>query len=367
MVLDLARAQRKAGHEVYIAAGPVIAKGRDLSHITREWEIPRKVISLLRRDVIPVMDLGALIQLFFVVREGHYDVVHCHTSKAGFLGRIAGYLNRTAVIVYSPHGNIFYGYFNPLTTALFTFLEGLAASFTHKIVTLTNIEIEEYLRRNIGRSEQFTAIYNGVDDRYFIRHRTSRVRLRRSLGLKPTSKVIITTGRLTPVKGIDDLLRAFKAVADAIPNVFLLVVGEGPEEERLKALAERLDIKGKVIFLGWRDDVDRLLECADIFALSSRNEGFGLSIVEAMGKGLPVVATCVGGVPEVVIHGKTGITVPPSDIHAMSSAIIKILRNRKYGTEIAKNASVFARGHFTIRKMVEDTEALYYHILEHRA
>jgi glycosyltransferase involved in cell wall biosynthesis len=251
-------------------------------------------------------------------------IVHTHTSKAGFIGRAAARLARVPAVIHQPHGHIFYGYWGPRRTALYITLERCAARWTDTIVTLTGRGMEEHLAHGIGRRSQYAVVPSGVPTTALRARRPGRAAVRARLGIPADAFVIVAVGRLVAVKGFDVAVRALSRLRAAVPSATLLLVGDGPERHALEAQARAEGVAAAVRTTGVVDDVLPFLAGADVLAAPSRNEGMGRSIVEAMALGLPVVATRVGGIPDVVGEGETGRLVPVEDAAALATALIEL-------------------------------------------
>jgi glycosyltransferase involved in cell wall biosynthesis len=181
---------------------------------------------------------------------------------------------------------------------------------------------------------------------------------RKTLGLSPGDFVVGTVAVLRPQKAISDLLRAARLLRDDIPNLRFLVVGDGPQRNALEALVDELGLRGAVIFLGFRRDVERLLPSMDVCVNSSHFEGSPLAIMEFMGSGRPIVATSVGGVPA-LLDGHCGLLVPPGDPHALAAAIQKLEQNPELRATLAANALAKHHACFDIRTNIKALERLY--------
>jgi glycosyltransferase involved in cell wall biosynthesis len=234
---------------------------------------------------------------------------------------------------------------------------------SHKIICLTRKEIREYLEAGIGREDQFTYIFNGIDIEAFESRVGDRQSLRKELRLEQDHVVCVSVGRLVPVKGQCDLLDAFAKAYATSPELRLLLVGDGELRKDLEEQIERLGIGEVTRLVGWREDVAELLDACDIFVLTSLNEGLGLVLVEAMAKKLPVVATAVGGVPEVVDDGQTGHLVPAQDPSAIAAAITHLAANKPVRTAFGQNGCARAHQVFSIDQTVAHTETLYRDLL----
>jgi len=303
-------------------------------------------IPSLGREVAPFADLAALAELVRSIRRERPAIVHTHTSKAGFVGRLAAVIARVPAVIHQPHGHIFYGYYSPRRTAVFTKLERAAARWTDRIITLTDRGAAEHLARDIGRAEQYVTVPSGVPTAELRATAPPRAEARARLGLDPDAFVVVGLGRLEPIKGFDLLVRALPAVAAQVPSARLLLVGDGAEREHLQTLAASLRLTGRLLLTDETTDVTAYLAAADVVAVPSRNEGMGRVIVEAMALGLPIVATAVGGIPDVVTDGECGRLVAPEDVDALSTALTELGRDpalrRKLGEAAVQGAEAFS-------------------------
>ena len=303
-------------------------------------------IAALGREVAPLADLTALAELVRLIRREQPAIVHTHTSKAGFIGRLAAVIARAPAVIHQPHGHIFYGYYSPRRTAVFTALERQAARWTDRIITLTDRGAQEHLARGIGRAEQYVAVPSGVPTAELRAAAPPRGEARARLGLDPEAFIVVGLGRLVPIKGFDLLARALPALIAQIPSARVLLVGDGAERAHLGAIAASMGVAERLRMTGETTDVASYLAAADVVAVPSRNEGMGRVIVEAMALGLPVVATAVGGIPDVVTDGECGRLVEPEDVDALAAALIELGRDpalrRKLGEAAVRRAEAFS-------------------------
>jgi glycosyltransferase involved in cell wall biosynthesis len=280
-------------------------------------------VSALGREV-GARDVAALAQLLSVIRRVRPAVVHTHTSKAGFIGRLAARLARVPAVIHQPHGHIFYGYYGPRRTAAYVALERLAARWTDRIVTLTDRGTEEHLARGIGRRAQYRAVPSGVPTAELRAKSPGRGAARAALGVPANAFLVGGLGRFVPVKGFDMLLAALPAVVAAVPSARVVLVGDGPERVTLEAQASALGVRARLLITGATTDIARYVAACDVLAAPSRNEGMGRALVEAMALGVPVVATEVGGIPAVIGDGACGRLVPAGDVGALADALIEL-------------------------------------------
>lgn len=275
------------------------------------------------------------------------DVIHVHSAKAGFLGRFAAALRRRREnCVFSPHGWSWWAA-SGREAALYVRLERLAARWCRTIVTLSGQEREAGLRAGVGRPEQYVVVPNGVDlDRYRVPRAPVRGR-------------ILMVGRLAPPKRPDLALRALAELRTRIPEAELVLVGDGPLRPNAEALASELGLGESVSFLGKRDDVAPLLAETDCALLASDYEGCPLAVIEAMAAGVPVVATGVGGVPELVERGRTGIVTAPGDAAALAAGLEEVLGNPGRARTMGVAGRRVAEERLSLPHMVDRLVALY--------
>lgn len=357
-----ARELRKKGYETAIWAGTGFDLPREIESEAAAAGIPLVFIPSLVRSVRPWKDLQAFFAIRSLLKKEKPDILHTHTSKAGFLGRLAGWLSGVPAIIHTPHGHVFYGYFGPVKTWFYIFLERLAARWTDIIVPLTRRGIEEHLARKIGRPEQYAAIPDGVDFSGLAYSPRLREEVRRRYGVPDPFPVVGSVGRFVPIKGFDLIVEAAPQVLREFPSATFYLGGVGPLKEKCRQRTRELGIENKVIFDEFQE-VLRPLHLLDIFLLPSRNEGMSRTLLEAMGLKRAVVASAVGGIPDVIREGKTGLLVAPDHPEALAKAILKLLKNPELRQQMGEAAAQEARQRFTLEKMIGALEEVYQQVL----
>jgi glycosyltransferase involved in cell wall biosynthesis len=312
----------------------------------------------LVRSISPLRDLTAFCTLLGHIRRQRPDIVHTHTSKAGILGRLAARLAGVPHIVHTPHGHVFYGHFGRLASAFFLSLERGFGRFTEKIVTLTAHERRDYLDLKVGRPQDLLTIPSGVDLDPFDADLPDPATKKASLGLDPARRLVGFAGWLLPIKGPMHLLNAMSAVWENHPDATLVFVGKGAMEAELRRKADRLGLNGRVKFLGWRNDLHEIMPLFDVFVLPSLNEGMGRVLVEAMAAGRPIVASRVGGIPDLVHHGVNGLLAPPRDERQLAENIAFLLSNPDQATRMGAMGRLKC-GEFDLCSMVSKLDDLY--------
>lgn len=328
----------------------------------------------LQRSVSIVKDFIAFIKILNIIKKEKPDIVHTHSSKAGILGRWAAFLLRTMntklrtlKIIHTPHGHIFYGYYNKLITTMFILIEKITAKITDKLIALTEGEKNESLAYGIGKSEQWVVIHSGVDYKLQISDDKLK-KIKKEFGIQNDYLVIGTVARLEPVKGVEYFIDAIKIIMDyklQVADCKFLIVGDGSEMVKMKQKVKKLNIEDKVIFTGMREDVPELISIMDIYVQPSLNEGMGKTIVLAQLLGKPVVATRVQGIPSVVLDGKTGILVEPKNPIQLAESISKLVKDEKLRQQLGENAKQWTNKivddypQFSVERMIYLLENLY--------
>lgn len=337
-----------------MASGPSQQPEEDPWEFSRKTHIPYHPLSSLRREISPVHDLRALLQIIALIRRERPTILHTHTTKAGVLGRIAGKMTRTRTI-HTPHGHLFYGYFGKGKERFYVFVERLAARFCERIITISEDERREYLRRGIGDKKKVVTIYNGIDMGRFPGHGK---RIRGKLGLAPQVPLVGFVGRLEEVKGPHLFVEAAMKMQAAAPQTHFLMLGDGSLRQGLIQKAQGMP---HLHIMGFREDVPDCLAALDILLIPSLNDGFNLVAVEAMASSKPIVAMAVGGLPEVI--GDAGILVGPGDTTRMAQETIKLLNSPGLRQEIGVRGRKRAEALFSWDISLQKTLALYHQVL----
>jgi glycosyltransferase involved in cell wall biosynthesis len=282
---------------------------------------------------------------------GSADVIHGHSSKAGFLTRLAALLKgRTGRTLFTPHGWSFWAAEGGEARAYLA-LERAAARWCSFLVTVSNAERQAGLAQRVGRREQYRVILNGIALESYAGEP------------HPLPGRIVFIGRLRSPKRVDLAVRALALLRRTLPEARLDVVGGGPLCDELRGLAAREGVAESVGWLGTRSDVPELLAGAACLLLASDYEGCPLTVLEAMAAGVPVVATAVGGVPELVVKGETGLLVPPGQPEPIASALEAILSSPDRARAFGAAGRERARTLFSRQRMVGEIEALYDELL----
>lgn len=346
--------------ESTLATG-VIGEGEgDMSYLTYEYDVEPVVIPELGREISLKADFIALYKLFRLIKRIKPDIVHTHTAKAGTIGRLAAILAGVPYIFHTFHGHVLHSYFGSFKTKFFIWIERVLAKFTNKIVVISPLQYRELCHQiRIAPSKKFFVIPLGFDLGQFLNAEIHRGKLRRELQISEESLLVGIVGRLTAVKNHVLFLRSATQVLLAVENIKFIVIGDGELKHELKELAVDLKIQDKVVFLGWRDDMPLVYADLDIVALTSLNEGTPVTLIEAMASCKSVVTTSVGGVPDIVLDGQTGILVPSGDENRFAVAITDLLGDPNKRRKFGERGREFVRNRYTRERLCANMERLY--------
>jgi len=309
-------------------------------------------INSLGRSLSFIGDLKAFIRIRREIHSYRPHIVHTHTTKAGVLGRLAAYSARVPIVIHTFHGHLLQGYFSKTTTNIIRKFESWLAKFSTALVAVGSEVRNDLISAGVGKSEQFSVIPPGVNFLPEVDREIARSRL----GLPQDVPVVTFVGRLTKIKRPDRLIQVMKLVKQAMPEVVLLIVGEGDLLSSIEK--DTKEFGDSVRVLGWRDDLENIYAAADLSLLTSDNEGMPVSLIESAAAGLPCVATDVGSVCEVVINNETGLVVE-SSATALTAAIVELLSDEALRRRMGQAALKHAEKNFTVERLIEDHISLY--------
>ncbi len=345
--------------DVRLVTGVTLNPSAKTASFLRELGGRVTVIPRLERNIHPLRDLLALIQLLGLFRREKFDIVHTHTAKAGALARIAAFLAGVKVIIHTPHGHNLYGYFGPLGSKMVVLLERFLSVFTDKIIALTELEKNDLLGYKVARREKVEVIYQGIHLEEYFNVSQDKEAFKAAFGIGKDEAVVGMVARLEPVKGPVYFLRACIEVARTHQNVKFIMVGEGSLRAGLEAEIKQAGLKDRFVLTGWRDDAPRIISMLDILVLSSLNEAVGMALIEAQAEGVAVIATKVGGTAEIVRDQQTGILVPAENTAELSHAITHLLNDPDKRKRMGQSGREWVKERFGAQDMVKRIRALY--------
>lgn len=321
------------------------------------------VVPELGREISLKNDLVAIRKLYYLMQQERPHIVHTHTAKAGFIGRLAAWLARVPVVCHTFHGHVLHGYFGATKNRFFLELEKFGSRLSSCIITLSGLLRDELVSLGVTHHDHIAVIPLGFELQEFARQKRYPGSFRKELGLSEQDKLVAVVGRLVKIKNIPLFLEAAAKLRHLNQDIHFAVVGDGEEREKLESYARSLGLERVVHFTGWRHDLPKVYADLDVTVISSNNEGTPVSLIEAMAVGCPVVATRVGGVPDLLDNGRLGILVPPGNGEAMGKGILQVFRDEdttKIRTSLAKK---YVLKHYSSARLIADMDRLYLDLL----
>jgi len=313
-------------------------------------------INSLKRDFSPIQDLKCLFQLYSLIRRGKYQIVHCHSTKAGILGRIAAWLARVPRIYFTVHG---WGFYNEQeygwAQRILILAERLCARFSTKIICVSENDLKQGLARKIARAGKFTLIRNGVAMENL--NRTGS--LRREINATDEEVVFGMVARLHYPKDPILYLKAAKMVLESNGGCHFVLIGDGSLYDECLEFVSKSGLESRVHVLGFRKDARFLYSDFDVFVLSSLFEGLPLTVIEAMFAGLPVVASNVGGIPELVSDGRNGFLTIPGSPEDLAQKMLLLAKDDYLRRKMGGESSIIAKSQFALETMISQYRDLY--------
>ncbi|MFH1777510.1 MAG: glycosyltransferase family 4 protein [Candidatus Omnitrophota bacterium] len=349
----------KERFDTVLVSGITHDPDNQVTDFIRKENINYVLIPELVREIALLKDIKAFFKILNFIRKERFDIVHTHSSKAGMLGRWAAKLAGVKIIIHTPHGHIFYGYFNYFLTQVFIFLEKITAKITDRIITLTKRGKEEHIKYGIACADKLVPVYSGIEIEKFRNYQIDKIKQKKILKADKKTAIIGTVSRLESVKGGVYFISALPEIIKTFPKLKVFIIGGGTEKENLERLTRKLGVAKNVVFMGECQDISWSVSTFDVFVLSSLNEGMGRCLLEAQALGVPVVATRVGGIPEVVKDGVTGFLVPPQNSEAIAEAVIKLLKDDFLREQMSRQARENIDYRFSVEAMVARIAGVY--------
>lgn len=361
----LARGLAERGYETTLVAGEVGRGEESMEFVAEQANVEVVRLPGLSREISPLRDLVATFRLAALIRRLRPDIVHTHTAKAGAVGRTAALLAgpRRPVVVHTFHGHVLRGYFGWVGSLAFRVIETALARITDSLVAVSPEVRDELVALRVAPASRFTVVRLGIDLEPRTRSETAPEEIRRIYGIADDRFVVGWFGRMTAVKRTDDLLDALAALRERGVDALLLLVGDGDDRERLERLAHGRGLAKACLFAGYQEDVAPWYAACDAVVLTSANEGTPVTIIEALAAGRPVVATNVGGVPDVVEEGVTGFLVHSGDTHALAERLEVLARDEERRRRMGEAGREHVLERYAVSRLVDDVDALYRELL----
>jgi len=355
-VFDLATSFAHEGHEVTVVTG---APGALTDRLSKEG-IRTKTLQTLRRDISFVDEVRSFVDVLKILKKEKPDILHLNSSKAAGLGALAGRFARVPRIVVTAHGWAF-NEDRPLWQIGFIyFLSWITVLLSHHTVVVSEKDLADAEEFPFAK-EKASLVYLGINPPAFLDKKSARKTLLEGQSVKTDRQTywIGMIGELTKNKGYRYAIEAFAELSFYTPNTLFVIIGGGEDHEAIERDITRTGLRDRVILTGFRENAATLLPAFDCFLMSSIKEGFPYVIVEAGHAKLPVVATKVGGIPEIVTEMNSGLLVSSRDPHALSIALRSIIENKKLATSLGEKLHTWVINEFSFEKMIAATRTAY--------
>ncbi len=328
---------------------------------TSATDVTATRITGLGRSISPRADMSAFLQVVREIRAFRPDVIHTHTAKAGVIGRVASLVSgHRSIRVHTFHGHLLHGYFGKFKTSLVIFVEKFLAVFTTRLLAVGKKVMDDLLAVGIGNAKKFSVMPPGLQ----LGPLPTREDACATLGIDPALRYCAFIGRITKIKRPDRFLDVVALLQSHGAQTHFIVAGAG---ELLDYCKDRVIKEGlPVIFLGWREDVETVLAASDVVLLTSDNEGTPLSLIQAGMARLPIVATNVGSISEIILDSETGFLTEPSAT-ALADAMSKLVSSSILREEMGGKAMEYTTKRYGVERLVKDHQDLYVKLLSDRA
>ncbi len=349
-IFDLATNLPQEKYEVMVAAGG----NEELYSKLNKHGIKNYKLKHLIREISPLEDIKAYFEIKKLINELKPDVLHLNSSKAGVIGAIAGKHAKVKKIIYTVHGFVFNEPMSNLQKNIYTFAEKFSARYKDKLICVSEFDRQAGIKNKIAPENKLITINNGIEPIDFL----NKVIARQKLDLPPDKIVIGTIANFYETKGLTYLISAAKEITKQFPDIIFRLIGFGQLEKELKLKIRGLNLQNN-FFLSKVLDAKKYLNAFDIFVLPSIKEGFPYAILEAMRAGLPIVATKVGGIPEMLKNETNGLLVEPFSPSDLATKITRLLKDNVLAVKIGRQAKIDVENYFSLEKMVERTKKIY--------
>jgi glycosyltransferase involved in cell wall biosynthesis len=343
------------------------APGGRLIELAQKNHIRVHTFKNLVQPIHPVKDILTVVDLVSFLRRNYYHIVHTHNSKAGFVGRLAARIAGVPVVIHTVHGFAFHGQEPAWRQLLYWSLEKLASHLCDRMIFISQPLIDWALKEGVTTKDKIVKIYSGIDlNKFQPATFDEEQRTREKWGIGPNDPVMGIVSKLWEGKGHEVLIRALKDVKKDINKAKLVIVGEGYLEDNLRSFTDNLGLTDSVIFTGFQADVSEVIRVFDVAVLPSFFEGMGRVLLEAMAMEKPVIASRVGGIPDIVKDGINGFLTTPGDTKELGDALKILLNDKRLATRMGKEGRKGVTAEFSADMMVNAIKDVYKASLERK-
>ena len=356
------------GYKTTLVSGTLARGENSMAFVADDLGVRVVPLAELGREISPIRDIIAAAKLARLIRQERPQILHTHTAKAGTIGRLAALLAgpaRPALVVHTFHGHVLRGYFDPVRTAAFRLLEkGLARVSTALIAVSPEVR-DDLVGMGVAPASKFVVIRLGIELEKRVHAQPGlREESRRQLGVTPDRFLVGWVGRMTGVKRVDDVLLGFVRLREQGIDAVLCLIGDGPDREGMEQRASELGVIRHCLFLGYQEEVAPYYAAFDAVMLPSANEGTPVSVIESLAAGCPVVATRVGGVPDVVNENEDGFLVEMGDVEALGDRLADLARDPELRRQMGEAGRSRILQRYAVDRLIGDVDELYRTLLE---
>ncbi|MDW7695394.1 glycosyltransferase [Flammeovirgaceae bacterium SG7u.111] len=347
-----------------LVAGNISSNEGDMSYLADQKQVSVQYIPHLQREISPAKDFKTALSLWKIIKDYRPNIIHTHTAKAGLVGRACALLfnmvYRTDIkVVHTFHGHVFHSYFSPLKTKFFILLERALAEFSDLIITITPKQQEEILSLKVGKRLKNKVIPLGLDlDKFYYFNKNSNF-IYQQFRIDPSKKLIGIVARFVPIKNITLFLKIARSLLNKRDDIHFVLVGDGEERELLESSCKKLNIEEHVTFTGFVNDLPKIYADFYLTLLTSNNEGSPVSIIESMTSGTPVVASNVGGVPDLYKEEAKWMLCEPDKVDDFVKATEKLLDHPELANEIGELHKHDTYNKYSFYRLVNDLTLEY--------
>jgi len=359
--------------ETLLIAGNKLDSESSSEYILNKYNINYHLVKSMNRSLNLFKDIKSLFEILSIIKKFKPDIVHTHASKSGAIGRVAALISGTPIIVHTFHGHVFHSYFGKLKTGFYILLERFLAKRSSAIIAISKLQKDELVNTfNICSEDKMHVINLGFDlDRFEDKDGLKRRIFREEFSLSDEHIAIGIIGRLTSIKDHKFFIDVANIVnASSKKNLTFFIIGDGEERSHLEEYILSLDLKYSspekdsgpeplFRFTSWRQDMENIYSGLDIIALTSKNEGTPVTLIEGQAASRPVISTDVGGVADIVIHESTGYISDIYDINTYTKNLLILIEDNDVRALMGSNGSSHIKSKFTYERLVDDVRNLY--------
>lgn len=342
----------------------ILSTDPELKRMAEGEGVPVLSIDVIWRAVRPLQDLRGLWKLVQYLKRNPYTLVHTHTTKAGFIGRIAASLAGIPLIVHTAHGFAFHEDSSKLKIWFYVLLERIASLYCQKVVTVSRFHASWGQSLGIAAKEKILAISNGVPKPPFVSPQQIE-EMKANWGIKNNEMILFTPGRLAPEKGLEDLIEAYALLEpEEQKRTKLLFAGEGALRPVLEGLVRKHHLQDRVVLLGFQSHVPAMLAAADIVVLPTWREGLSIALLEAMSQGCAIITTSIGSNREATDDGQGAFLVSPKSALRLAEAIRELSKNSVLRETLRRRAKNIYSERYTQEQMLSGYHQLYTQLIK---